>query len=103
MFDGFLKLDTLEMLLTPPEFEGLQANDKYALGWAIFDGVEGEPSYGHGGGSVGGTTMFIINPEHNISAAVICNLSQCFTGDDSKKLFELVFSFLENERIEDDP
>ncbi len=47
----------------------------YGLGWLIRTDEDGQRWIGHGGGSVGGTTQFWINPEQGLVIAMISNLS----------------------------
>jgi len=47
----------------------------YGLGWIIRTNESGQQWIGHGGGSVGGTTQFWINPENGLVIAMISNLS----------------------------
>lgn len=71
--------DTLQMLLSPPVLpSGEVADQNYGLGWMDF--FEDGSWYGHTGGSVGGTTIFMINPAENVSVAIVCNMSGCFRG-----------------------
>ncbi len=73
---GILKEETLKLLLSPPLLpNGEIADQNYGLGWMIFD--EDAPWVGHTGGSVGGNTLFMINPEEDIVVALVCNLSGC--------------------------
>lgn len=47
----------------------------YGLGWIIRTDESGQQWIGHGGGSVGGTTQFWINPHSGLVIAMISNLS----------------------------
>ncbi len=74
VFNGsIIKNETLELLLSPPILpNGEIADQNYGLGWMQF----GE-WYGHTGGSVGGNTLFMVHPEHDVVVAVVCNLTGC--------------------------
>ncbi|NKB32770.1 MAG: serine hydrolase [Pseudomonadales bacterium] len=73
---GILKDETLELLLSPPILpNGEIADQNYGLGWMTFD--ENGPWVGHTGGSIGGNTLFMMNPNTDIVVAVVCNLSGC--------------------------
>lgn len=74
VFNGdIIKDETLELLLSPPLLpNGEIADQDYGLGWRQF----GE-WYGHTGGSIGGATLFMVHPEHEVVVAVVCNLSGC--------------------------
>lgn len=74
---GLIEGETLELLLSPPVLpNGEVADQNYGLGWRTFGG-EGN-WYGHTGGSVGGTTLFMVHPEANVVMGLVCNLSGCF-------------------------
>jgi len=74
VFNGdIIKDETLTLLLSPPILpNGEIADQDYGLGWMRF----GE-WYGHTGGSVGGSTLFMVHPEHDVVVAVVCNLTGC--------------------------
>ena len=77
---GILQDQTLELLLSPPVLpNGQIADQNYGLGWRTFDDA-GE-WVGHTGGSIGGNTLFMMNPESNIVVAVVCNLSGCLSAN----------------------
>lgn len=48
---------------------------EYGLGWRITNDARGRQWFGHGGGSVGGSTQFWIMPESGLVIAMISNLS----------------------------
>ncbi len=77
VFNGdIIKDETLKLLLSPPMLpSGEIAEQDYGLGWSQF----GE-WYGHTGGSVGGNTLFMAHPEHNVVVAIVCNLTSCLRG-----------------------
>jgi CubicO group peptidase (beta-lactamase class C family) len=58
---------------------------RYGIGFEIGTDNKGRPWIGHGGGSVGGTTMFIIYPEEELIIAVLTNQS-------SAKIRKLAFN-----------
>ena len=78
VFNGsIIKNETLELLLSPPILpNGEIADQNYGLGWRQF----GE-WYGHTGGSVGGNTLFMVHPEHDVVVAVVCNLTACLDAN----------------------
>ena len=79
---GILKEDTLQLLLSPPVLpNGSIADQNYGLGWMTFN--ESPHWVGHTGGSVGGNTLFMINPEADVVVAVVCNLSGCLGANDN--------------------
>ena len=48
----------------------------YGLGWRVGEDDEGRRIVGHTGGSVGGTTLFLIYPEEEFIVCIVSNLSQ---------------------------
>lgn len=79
---GILKEETLQLLLSPPLLpNGTIADQNYGLGWMTFS--EAPRWVGHTGGSVGGNTLFMVNPDANIVVAVVCNLSGCLSGNEN--------------------
>ena len=69
-----LKQETIELLFTPLTISNGKSTG-YGLGWRKFeDNGDGE-WYGHGGGSIGGTAIFILSQKHNMVIAILCNLS----------------------------
>lgn len=78
VFNGdIIKEETLELLLSPPLLpNGKIADQNYGLGW-----VRMGEWYGHTGGSVGGNTLFMVHPEHDVVVALVCNLSGCLSGN----------------------
>ena len=76
--DSIVSPQTLELLLTPPTMsDGVVADQPYGLGWFSYD----ERSwFGHGGGSVGGNTLFQVHPDQAVVVAIACNLSACLAG-----------------------
>lgn len=75
VFEGdLISEESRRMLTTPPRMaNGEQADQAYGLGWQLFD----DGWVGHTGGSIGGTTLFMIHPELRVSYAVVCNMSNC--------------------------
>jgi CubicO group peptidase (beta-lactamase class C family) len=75
----FLQSETLEMLTTSLELSSGEKTN-YGIGWAIGNGIEDRRYFGHSGGSVGGTTQFVVFPEQKLILAVICNMSNVSYG-----------------------
>lgn len=92
MLDGkVLQRKTIEMLWTPLRLESGKSTG-YGLGWGSEE-VDGRRVISHGGGSVGGTTAFMIIPEERMVVAVTTNLTGAETGAIAKEvagLFEAV-------------
>ncbi|MCY4265981.1 MAG: serine hydrolase [Gammaproteobacteria bacterium] len=76
---GIIKNETLTLLLSPPQLpDGEIADQNYGLGWVDF--YEDGSWFGHTGGSVGGTALFMVNPEAGVVMGLVCNLTGCFDG-----------------------
>ncbi len=75
----FLRAETIEELWTPQTTNAGESTG-YGIGWtvAVQDGAVTQAS--HGGGSVGGTTGFVIHRRRDAVVAVVGNLSQAPTG-----------------------
>ncbi len=75
----FLKPETIEELWTPQATNDGQSTG-YGIGWgaALEDGRFTRAS--HGGGSVGGTTSFMVYPQENAVIAIVGNMTQAPTG-----------------------
>ena len=88
-YSGIVKQETLQMLLAPPQLpDGSIADQNYGLGWTTMS--EDGAWVGHGGGSVGGNTLFMVNVEHGVAVAIICNLTGCLSSNrDLRKIGDL--------------
>jgi serine beta-lactamase-like protein LACTB len=75
----FLKPETIAELWTPQTTSDGRSTG-YGIGWGVVveDGVVTRAS--HGGGSVGGTTMFEVYPQENSVIAIVGNMTQAPTG-----------------------
>lgn len=49
-------------------------NTNYGIGWRSGVDEAGRPYYGHSGGSVGGTTQFVVFPDQEVIVAVVANM-----------------------------
>jgi CubicO group peptidase (beta-lactamase class C family) len=70
---NFLQSETVEILTEPQELESGE-NIDYGIGWQIGNDDEDRRYYGHSGGSVGGSTRFVVFPEQKVIVAVIANV-----------------------------
>jgi CubicO group peptidase (beta-lactamase class C family) len=68
-----LSPETTELLFTPLETTDGERTD-YGLGWQVGTDEEGHRTVGHSGGSVGGSTQFVLYPNQHIVVALISNL-----------------------------
>lgn len=71
--ESVLSSETTELLFTPLETTDGESSE-YGLGWRIGTDDHGRRTVGHTGGSVGGTTRFVIYPEEHVVVALISNL-----------------------------
>lgn len=83
--DGILNGDLLQDDTKAMMFESLKTSDGeetgYGLGWRVWDNETNGRLIGHTGGSVGGTTTFMMHPGENIILCIISNLSGTRYGD----------------------
>ncbi|MBM89582.1 MAG: D-alanyl-D-alanine carboxypeptidase [Gammaproteobacteria bacterium] len=87
---GILEKETIELLLSSPILpDGQIADQNYGLGWMTLD--ENGVWFGHTGGSVGGNTLFMMNPEADIVVALVCNLSGCLGANSDLRNIGLYF------------
>ncbi len=72
-WSDFLQPETVDVLTQSLE---LDSGDKtnYGIGWQIGTDDENRRYFGHSGGSVGGTTQFVVFPDQKVIVAVIANM-----------------------------
>ena len=68
---------------------------EYGLGWALGKNETAQQWVGHAGGSVGGTTMFLIYPEEELVIAACVNLSQMHMRDMALRVAEVFLEIKE--------
>jgi len=68
-------IDTVKQSFWMEQKTNAGEGTKYGLGWAIRVDDNGRQWIGHGGGSVGGSTQFWINPDSGLVIVMISNLS----------------------------
>jgi CubicO group peptidase (beta-lactamase class C family) len=74
MKPGFLRAETLEVLQTSQVLrDGTLTN--YGIGWRTGTQDDGDRTVGHSGGSVGGTTLMLLVPDHDMVVAGVINIS----------------------------
>ena len=92
MINGdFLKPETVELLFKSQKTNSGEETN-YGLGWRSSDELDGRRSVGHGGGSIGGSSYFIMFPAEKTVVAVICNLSGGNWGEPAKEILKLFTS-----------
>ncbi len=74
MAPGFLEAETLRELQTAQTLRNGESTN-YGIGWRTGTQDDGDITLGHSGGSVGGTTLLIIVPEHDLVVAGVVNIS----------------------------
>jgi CubicO group peptidase (beta-lactamase class C family) len=81
----FLEPETVDVLTESLE---LDSGDKtnYGIGWRTGTDEEGRRYYGHSGGSVGGTTQFVVFPEQKVIVAVVANIGGVSYHDSHLKI-----------------
>ncbi|MPY87755.1 MAG: serine hydrolase [Luteitalea sp.] len=72
--DPFLRPETVELLFASQRLSSGKETD-YGIGWSIGLDWHGRQTVGHGGGSVGGTTVFLTYPAEELVVAVTSNLT----------------------------
>ena len=71
---GFLEAETLETLQTSQRLRNGEET-QYGIGWRVGTQPDGDRTIGHSGGSVGGTTLLILVPAHDMVVAGVVNIS----------------------------
>jgi len=71
---GFLRAETLDLLFTPQTLKNGESTN-YGIGWASGTQDDGDRTMSHSGGSVGGTTLLLLVPEHGLVVAGVVNIS----------------------------
>lgn len=79
-WEDFLQPETVDLLIASQTLtNGEETN--YGIGWRSGIDKDGRTYYGHSGGSVGGTTQFVVYPEQEIIVAIIANMRSVSYGD----------------------
>jgi len=73
--------ETTQALFVTPFTLNDGKKTNYGLGWALGEDSKERKWVGHSGGSVGGSTMFAIYPEHDLVVVTVVNLSRARTND----------------------
>jgi serine beta-lactamase-like protein LACTB len=71
---GYLQAETLAELQTPQTLLNGESTG-YGIGWSSGEQDDGDRTYAHGGGSVGGATLLLLVPEHGLVVAGVVNIS----------------------------
>ncbi len=71
---GFLRAETLALLHTSQTLANGEATN-YGIGWRSGTQSDGDRTISHSGGSVGGSTLLLLVPEHDLVVAGVVNVS----------------------------
>lgn len=71
---GFLRAETLRELQTSQTLRSGEPTN-YGIGWRSGTQDDGDTTRSHSGGSVGGTTLLLLVPEHDLVVAGVVNIS----------------------------
>ncbi|MCL7960438.1 MAG: beta-lactamase family protein [marine benthic group bacterium] len=71
---GFLEAETLTELQAPQTLRNGESTG-YGIGWSSGEQDDGDRTYAHAGGSVGGATLLLLVPEHDLVVAGVVNIS----------------------------
>jgi serine beta-lactamase-like protein LACTB len=93
MQGGYLSAGTLEEFTTSQRLNNGETTG-YGVGWATID--EGTmKGYGHGGGSVGGITVFNVYPDHGMVLVILSNSSDTDFGTIPERISRLFAESME--------
>lgn len=85
MGDDFLSRATVEELWRPMETSD-GTSTGYGIGWSSGEDERGRAWVGHSGGSVGGTTQFVVFPEQRVVVAIISNMGGVSYGNIHRRI-----------------
>ncbi len=88
MQEGYLKQETLDLFFASQQTDSGEVTN-YGIGWATYPMDNGNKYYGHGGGSVGGSTAFVFDKEQEIVVVIISNKSSVNYGNLPFELIEM--------------
>jgi serine beta-lactamase-like protein LACTB len=88
MKEGYLKQETLDLFFASQKTDSGEVTN-YGIGWTTYPMDDGRKFYGHGGGSVGGSTAFIFDPEEEVVVAIVSNMSSVNYGMLAFELLEM--------------
>lgn len=87
---SFLEKETVD-LWTASQKNRKGESINYGIGWRSGEDKKGRRWYGHGGGSVGGSSLLLVFPEEKVVAVLCINLGQAQHGN---LLFRVAEQFL---------
>jgi CubicO group peptidase (beta-lactamase class C family) len=82
---GLLRAETLERLFTSQRTASGEVTG-YGIGWSTSRDTLGHRVVGHGGGSVGGTTLLRVDRDSKLVVAVVSNLSNAPLGEAARDI-----------------
>jgi CubicO group peptidase (beta-lactamase class C family) len=71
---GYLRAETLHQLMEPQSLRNGESTG-YGIGWSTGTQDDGDTTKSHSGGSVGGTTLLLLIPAHQLVVAGVVNIS----------------------------
>ena len=71
---SLINKETTDLLFAPLTISGGESTD-YGMGWRKYEGNDDGEWYGHSGGSVGGSAIFVLSPEEKMVVAILSNMS----------------------------
>lgn len=77
--------ETVELLFTPLETTEGESTD-YGLGWQVGTDDQDRRTVGHSGGSVGGSTQFVLYPNEHVVVALISNIGDVGYDDAEERI-----------------
>ena len=98
--DRLLSENTRRALVTVPAGgEGARGAQYYALGWrtgewTLFEGAVSTLAYHHGGTAVGGTSIFVVFPEHRMVVSTMMNKGGTNADDLAVATDQIVQAFI---------
>lgn len=88
--NDFLSEETVSRLMSPLELED-GSSTGFGIGWQTITDSKGHTWKGHSGGSVGGSTMFMMHMEKEIIIALTINRSNAPARDLAMKLADIFY------------
>ena len=94
--EKILDQETLHLLQLPQSLNNGEKTN-YGMGWSSNEDKKGRKWTGHSGGSVGGTTMFLVYPEYDLTVVTLVNQSSARMDQLAWKVANQFLTVLEKE------
>ncbi len=72
--------------------------NNYGMGWAVNTDDDGREWVGHSGGSMGGTSMYLLYPEYNLTVVTLVNLSSARMNRLAFQLADVILDHIESKQ-----